>query len=280
MDLVAIVLANLLLLPFIYLLPFEPVRVGLGALLVVFSPGYGLISALFPRRGRLDGVERPALGFGLSLALVPLLGLAIHFGPWSLSLTPIVVILTVWTLALTGIAWRRRQAVESEERFGVGWPLIRPFPFAGLRPIDLAVRAGLILLVLGATGAIAWKVQSSGSPGGFTEFYILGATWTLEDYPTTLRIGREQGYNVGIINRERRSIGYTIRAYLDNAVAGSVGPLTLSDGENWEGRIWVTPLVEGTRQRLEMRLFRDDQSDAYQRVYISVDVLPLSQPGG
>jgi len=56
-----------------------PVRVLLGLLLVLFLPGYSLIAALFPRRDDLDGIERIALSFGLSIAVVPLLGLALNY---------------------------------------------------------------------------------------------------------------------------------------------------------------------------------------------------------
>jgi hypothetical protein len=50
-----------------------PVRVLLGLLLVLFLPGYSLIAALFPRRDDPDGIERIALSFGLSIAVVPLI---------------------------------------------------------------------------------------------------------------------------------------------------------------------------------------------------------------
>ena len=50
-----------------------PVRIVLGLLLVLFLPGYSLIAALFPGRDDLDGIERIALSFGLSIAVVPLI---------------------------------------------------------------------------------------------------------------------------------------------------------------------------------------------------------------
>jgi len=78
---------------------------------------------------------------------------------------------------------------------------------------------------------------------------------------------------VGIINQERRTVTYTVRAYLDEFAAGAVGPLVLLEGERWEGLIRVMPVVEGAWQRLEVCLFRDNESEDYQRVHIYVDVL-------
>jgi len=48
--------------------------------LVLFLPGYTLIATLFPRKDDLDGIERVALSFGLSIAITPLLGLALILG--------------------------------------------------------------------------------------------------------------------------------------------------------------------------------------------------------
>ena len=54
MDLVAIALFTVLLQPFIYGVPAEPLRIALGLMLVLFSPGYVFVSALYPRRARND----------------------------------------------------------------------------------------------------------------------------------------------------------------------------------------------------------------------------------
>ncbi len=56
-------------------------RIPIGLLMVLFVPGYVLIAALFPRKGDLDGIERIALSFGLSIAVVPLIGLGLNYTP-------------------------------------------------------------------------------------------------------------------------------------------------------------------------------------------------------
>jgi uncharacterized membrane protein len=72
--------------------PIEgPLRVVPAIACVLFLPGYLATSALFPRTGDLSGPERLALSLGLSLAIVPLVGLALNFTPWGIRLEPIVV---------------------------------------------------------------------------------------------------------------------------------------------------------------------------------------------
>src|SRR5207245_4585088 len=53
----------------------------LAIVLVLFAPGYVLVAALFPRDVEIDWIERIALSFGLSIAVVPLLGLFLNFTP-------------------------------------------------------------------------------------------------------------------------------------------------------------------------------------------------------
>jgi len=77
LDLALVILFTLLCIPFALIPPLNeisPIRIILGLPLVLFLPGYSLIAALFPRKDDLDGIERVALSFGLSIAIVPLIG--------------------------------------------------------------------------------------------------------------------------------------------------------------------------------------------------------------
>lgn len=69
-----------------------------GSLFVLWLPGYTFIKMLFPKR-ELDHIERAALSIGMSLAIVPIVGLLLNFTPWGITLTPI----TLSLLALTSV---------------------------------------------------------------------------------------------------------------------------------------------------------------------------------
>lgn len=272
MDLLAIVVLTLLIDLLIYGVPVEPARVSLGLLFVLFFPGYVLVSALYPGREQLKGVERIALGLGLSLALVPLLGLALNFTPWGIRLTPIVVTLSFWTLAVAAVAWVQRRRITPEERFDIPWATIAAWVRKPRRFTDLAAGFALTLAALAVVGAVAWKVQQPVSGESFTEFYVLGAQKMLQDYPTDLRVGEAQDYNVGIINRENETVTYVIRAFLGNTEVGSLNSLTLEDGATWEGKINVTPAAAGDQQKLELRLYRNPTNEPYRTLHLFVDV--------
>jgi len=83
-------------------------RYLLGGAFVLYLPGYALIEALYPRGDELEPLERLALSIGLSLALVPLVGLVLNYTPWGIRLTPVAVSLALLTEALMAVASYRK----------------------------------------------------------------------------------------------------------------------------------------------------------------------------
>ncbi|MEZ0320052.1 MAG: DUF1616 domain-containing protein [Pyrobaculum sp.] len=87
-----------------------PIRYILGAFYVLFLPGYAVVEALYPRGDELTPLERLALSIGLSLAVVPLIGLVLNYSPWGIRLLPVVAsIAAVSTPLLIYAAWRKAQ---------------------------------------------------------------------------------------------------------------------------------------------------------------------------
>lgn len=88
-------------------------RIVLGSIFVLFLPGYALIEALYPKEDELTPLERLALSIGLSLALVPLIGLILNYTPWGIRLNPIVTSLSLLTLTLLLIStYRKYKLIE------------------------------------------------------------------------------------------------------------------------------------------------------------------------
>ncbi len=103
--------------------PLVYARYVLGTIFVIWLPGYTFIKALFPTAvpiktptKNLDAVERIALSLGMSLALVPIVGLLLNYTPWGIRLTPIVLSLLSLTtvFATTAIIREHRNKLEKE----------------------------------------------------------------------------------------------------------------------------------------------------------------------
>ena len=73
------------------------VRYVLGGVFILFLPGFLLISALYARSDEMDSLEKVALSIGLSLAIVPLIGLVLNYTPWGIRLEPIMVSLSLFS---------------------------------------------------------------------------------------------------------------------------------------------------------------------------------------
>lgn len=91
--------------------PLVYVRYFLGVLFVMWLPGYTFIKALFPTRvpiktssENIDSIERIALSVGMSLALVPIVGLLLNYTPWGIRLEPVTLSLLGLTIAFAAIA--------------------------------------------------------------------------------------------------------------------------------------------------------------------------------
>jgi len=95
---------------------FTMLRYVLGSLFVLFLPGYTTIEALYPKEGELSNLERLALSIGLSLALVPLIGLILNYTPWGIRLEPVVISLTTYTLAVAVTASYRKYMLSPARR--------------------------------------------------------------------------------------------------------------------------------------------------------------------
>lgn len=96
----------------VYVLPqVEPwiyVRYIAGAVYVLYVPGAVFIEMLYPKRDELEDLERFALGVGLSLAIVPLVGLVLNYTPWGIRLDPIFAGLSILSVVFTFIAVYRK----------------------------------------------------------------------------------------------------------------------------------------------------------------------------
>jgi hypothetical protein len=93
------------------LAPWSIVRNILGTVFILWLPGYAFIKTLFPVQvpiktatETLDMVERIVLSLGMSIAIVPLVGLLLNYTPWGVQLTPIVLSLFAFTIIFATIA--------------------------------------------------------------------------------------------------------------------------------------------------------------------------------
>ncbi len=271
-ELLLLNIIAVLLIIVITFFPSSVLRIVLGLPLVLFFPGYTLIAALFPRTNELSSIERVALSFGLSITVVPLIGLVLNSTPWGIKLYPVLISLIIFILATSAIAWRRRRKLAEADRFTVSFNLSLA-PWRGQGSIDKILSVILVAAILGAIGALSYVIAAPRVGERFTELYILGPEGKAENYPKEVVVGEEIRVIVGIINREHEEVSYRVEVKIDGVKNNEVGPVVLANEQKWENIVSFAPDKAGDNAKVEFLLYKNEQAEPYLKaLYLWIDV--------
>ena len=251
----------------------------IGAIAVLFVPGYVFIAALFPQKTTLGNGVRLALSFGVSIVIVPLLELALNYTRWGVRLGPTLVVLVVFTLVCVVVASVRRHQLPSEHRFAVNWPVWhRSDDREAARPATFDRMLSVVLIIaIMASVAVASYALATPKPGEhFTEFYLLGANDTLGNYTTNYTVGIPSPATVVIVNHEARDVTYNLVVSENNSTQHAViysEPVVISDGQQWQKQIDLVPTLPGDNVKLDFALYADHTAaEPYRDVHLWVNV--------
>lgn len=301
-----------------------PLRVVLGLPFVLFLPGYALIAALFPEAGEdpesntddletrgddeelanadsrqgIDGIERVALSFGLSIAVVPLIGLVLNFTPFGIRLLPILVSVAGVTLALTAVAAHRRWQLDPADRLTVPYQAWLQTATEELTQpdsrVDSALNVLLVVSVVLAVASVGYAVAVPKQGEAFTEFYLLteqdNGTLVADDYPTEYTVGEPRPIIVGIGNHEHQDVTYSMVIELQEVRIQNNSTTVLNEtelrrlqtrvkaGNTWQQQLNLSLPQTGDRLRLAFLLYKGSAplnptvENAYREVHLWVNV--------
>ncbi|KAB1189936.1 DUF1616 domain-containing protein [Haloferax sp. MBLA0076] len=216
-------------------------RLLFGIPLLVFLPGYALVSAVYTKSdvpptvtdgtqasasrwaGRsIDVYTRLGLSVASSVAIVAMVAYVLNFTAFGISPVPTLVTVSALTIVFSLVALWRRRAVTPTERFSVTLPSVHiRGATRGQTLLNVAIVVGVVF-ALSATGyALTAAEPTAGEP--FTEFYLLTESETGEfvanDYPEALTAGEPTELAVGIENHEDGSRDYTVVVLLQRVDA-------------------------------------------------------------
>lgn len=290
-DLWLVIGFTILTVAFIYLpqLNGTIIRPVLGISMVLFLPGYALAAAVFPGKKDVGGIERAVLSFGLSIAMVPMVGLALNYTQWGVRLDPTIVCVTILTLIFVLVANKRRHDIPEEGRFSIdflgAYRSINSETIGDKTRIDKALTVVLIVALLLITSMTAYVIAMPGHDEKYTEFYLLGPEGMAENYPYKYILGDEKTVIVGIANHESRNMTYDLVASLDDLNNSTTVKLysesiMLPENEVWEKAINVTPDLVGINMKMEFLLYADGNMSApYKECHLLVNVTkPTPRP--
>ena len=131
----------------------------------------------------------------------------------------------------------------------------------------------LIIIILGALGSLGYVIATPGVGKGFTEFYILGLSGEVADYPEELKVGEVGEVIAVIVNHENAVVSYGVEVRIDGVNDNQVEAITLEHGEKREVIVSFTPHIAGDNQKVEFLLYKDGDAEPYfEPVYLLVKV--------
>ena len=207
---------SLILIPVSLLNVEETIRAVLGLPFILFIPGYILIFALFPARKTdrgIDIMERIALSFGFSIAIVPLIGLVLNYTPWGIRLESILVSISLFIMVMGIIAIYKWKKTKPNERFSLIIHLSLP---QSQNKLDYALNIILLLSIIIAIVLPVTVLMTPKTAEKFTEFYLLGLDNNTEEYSKNLIMGVNVTRTIEIVNHEYETINYTVEIWLIN----------------------------------------------------------------
>ncbi len=295
-GLLIIDILTVLLVLAIVVIPSSFLRIAFGLPFLLFFPGYVLVAALFARTGGMDGIEKIALSFGMSIAVTALIGLGLNYTPWGIRLEPVLFTISAFIFILSGIAMLRQR------QYGM-FKLITEhhlkFPAWEGSPLNKALSIVLVLTILGTVGVLIYTISSPKVGERFTEFYILGLEGKAIDYPAEFTLRANQVVSVrygdattavsgttgrvilGIVNQEQQQTTYSVSIQIDGqpvniAYNGQnvsrLNATPLEHGDKWEGEIGFAPTHTGENQKVEFLLYRQRQSETYRSLHLWINV--------
>ncbi|WP_435154508.1 DUF1616 domain-containing protein [Haladaptatus sp. DFWS20] len=272
-----------------------PLAVVLGLPVALFAPGYAVVSFLFPEAGpprptgwgepkriRREGIsltERISLSFGVSLCLLPLLGLSLSLPELSFDPVYVLAIVVGFTLAVIVFGAIRRVNVPADDRFSVsirgGASRIYGALFDDETGFDVVLNVLLALSVVVALSAVGYAFAAPQDGEHFSQLTLLNETddgeFVTADASVSFTPGETKPMYISVTNHEGERVKYTVVAELQRVEQRPDGSARIVEqqerkrfeqrlpaGGSWRTQHEISPTMAGEDLRLVYLLYKGD----------------------
>ena len=215
-DIIICILCCFIIIPIILLNLNYTLKIVLGLLFLLFIPGYLLLLVLFPTKKTdkgIDFIERIALSFGISLAIVAITGIAIISTTGKIQLESALLAIFIFEISIGVISIYRWFKTKPYERLVLSIDLSL---FKSKSKLDKILVSILIILILVTTMVFIFVITTPRSDEKYTVFNILTSDRSITNYPHNISAGEKTKIIIGITNHEYQTINYTIEVWLIN----------------------------------------------------------------
>jgi len=302
--------------------PANPVRVAVTLSTLLFVPGYAITLALFPagseeagqsrfgptrspiredQTAALDGLERAALSFGLSVVSLPVFALFLAATDLPTDAVTILAVVAAFTVPLLGVGLIRRSRTPIAIRYAPSTATVR----AGFDHLsrgssfDARLNVLLVLVAVSAVATLGFALAAPQDGPEYTQVSLLtedlSGDLSASRYPTDMTRNETAEVVLSVTNHERERTRYAVVVQRQELNAdGAVTARSEVDRFRIDTEAGATKRVQhefqasevGTDQRIAYLLYRDDApaepsiDSAYRNVYFWIDVRPVGNDTG
>jgi uncharacterized membrane protein len=249
------------------------IRIVLGLPFVLFFPGYALTAALYPGAEDITGLERLVLSIGLSVIIVPLIGVILNYMPWGINVYPFLISLTIFISIFSYLGWWRRRKLPQEKGFQLCVQIT--WQWSELSQRHKAVLVSILVALFFLLGTSLYILFTDKYGESFTEFYMVNQKGMAAEYPKTLKAGDVGQVRAVIVNQEKERTAYRLEVLVGNVLYEAIAPISLNNLGKWEKNITFKILKPG-QVKVRFSLFKIGQEteEPYRRLELWVNVLP------
>ncbi|MHB1152945.1 MAG: DUF1616 domain-containing protein [Eubacteriales bacterium] len=240
-------------------------RVILGLPYVLIVPGYLLTVILFPKTDDLEDFARITLSVGLSIVIVPLIGLLHNYLSLVIDLLPLMFSLTLFNIVLMVMSWFKRKKIPDDERF----ELYADFDIAKwIKKIkeNKVIYLAMLITGLSIIVTLIFMLSFPKNIVNFTEFYITRQDGTAAHYSEPIQPGDYVNVNVIIVCNENQTINYRLEIKADGELIQSVDLITLDHLEKWENTVSFKTEKPNEALKIEFLLYTDQNIEIYRQL--------------
>ncbi|MDD1774715.1 MAG: DUF1616 domain-containing protein [Methanobacterium sp.] len=236
-------------------------------LLILFLPGYALISLICTKEENAGALERLVYGVAASISLTAALGLTLNFTSWN-TLEHLILILSILSLIFLVAAYLRRRSTPPDERY---YPELAGFlkgKGAGYNKNSQTEKMLTILLILSvlllAFTTYITANHLEGKP--YTNFTVKNASGSTVN-SLNLTSGETMNLTINLANHENKKTTYHLLVNSGSIIITDQ-IIILEDDEVKDVKVNLTTEDPGNRT-LEFKLYKlPDNTNIYQIIKI------------
>ncbi len=244
-------------------------RIILGLPYILVIPGYLLTVILYPKKDHLENITRVILSIGLSIIIVPVIGLIHNYLSLAVDLQPMMLTLTVFNMVLLVLSWLSRKKIPEEERFEfkvkVNITELKNKMKENKHIYSVMIITGVFIIAL-----FIFMLSFPKNSVDFTEFYITGPDGRIVEYSGQIRTGEDIKVNVIIVNHEQETTKYRLVIRANGYLIQSVYQLKLNYLERWEKVVLFRIEKPDDVIKIEFLLYTNESVTPYRQLQLWV----------